>query len=303
MSEDEYENALNKFRKEGCMPSIVLYPNLIKYINRKKITHIIDRDYDSAENLDKIIEELNCYFMRKNDFDEKSFSKNMKIMELSQKAKDIKMKYKEMMEKLENEHKDNERRRIDKNKSELIAFKAKWESGNMLQKYNHPSNGLLQMRFVEKKLALSKQYKDANSMKKRADEYQKKEEKGIMRIMETKMREELQKLEEKHTQEEKSFSKDYQRALHDLKLMRSREIQPLKVLIRNLQSDSSQTKHQLKYDLSQDDPSQYSPRTFQILTDFKSSDVFELNLIPLSLSKINDLIAKPPSPRLFRENK
>jgi hypothetical protein len=121
-----------------------------------------------------------------------------------------------------------------KHEDEVKSFKAKWQDPSFLSQYTKPSQQLLTLRNLEKKMALGKRYDEARRTKQMADSLKSKEESRMQKELNDAMKREFIKLRERQAQELEKMEAHENRLLEELELQRQRKHAPLDMALQQL---------------------------------------------------------------------
>ena len=116
--------------------------------------------------------------------------------------------------------------------TEIREFKEKWKNPEFLKTFSRPSPKMLQMRHVEKKLAIQKKYMEAKQMKEIADQQQLLEEQEMEEHVLQQMKMDYQKMIDRQQSEIDRVEEFYGENNLRLQMKMKRAIEGLEVAIR-----------------------------------------------------------------------
>ncbi|EAY00429.1 hypothetical protein TVAG_114330 [Trichomonas vaginalis G3] len=309
------EKAYNDFAKHGAPPPQNLRPGIVQYINRKKATALMDSDYDLAEQLDQQMIELSRLGNENgNDYHSRLKSLDTRTSDLQGEKKAMEEKWREKLQKHEEECEIRLEKLKEKQLQELEEQKAKWQSQEYCRQFSKPSIRLLQLRHQEKKMALSRRYHDAKVTKKLADDLQSQEEKQAEQLLEESIRKEIGMMREKHWREEEKLREYNEKTRNDLETQKARELEPYDSAMKAITHKKSEKPNpkftKLPINLTSaiaaqtstmnPQPTIATPRTVSRMKQFRTEKKGNLNLTPVddeTLSRAQKMSRMNPTPR------
>ena len=162
---------------------------------------------------------------------------------------------------------------------EMQAFKERWQAPEFIETFNKPSSHLLNLRYQETKLALTKNYDEAELMRKRADQQQKTEEEQMRINMANQMRKEFSQLKERHNREIKNARDHQEKQLQSLESQRIRALKPYETTDKP-PPVSRVIMSTLSRDVNSSNQMQ-TPRTTSSLVNYRQQRHAKLNLAPM----------------------
>lgn len=187
-TDEQLERAYTEFKTKNILPSILMRDPLLEYARRLSLQYIIDEEYDKAKQNDKDVNNLLQSYKNNgyNSFSDYGYSglenwSNLKtnlearleIAKKQQTTNNIKFKERIQYLKKEEERKLQELENI--HEKERQFFIESCSAPSFLHRFSKPSSNLLQMRQMQKNLALQHKFNEAKEMKIEADELQRKE--------------------------------------------------------------------------------------------------------------------------------
>lgn len=174
----DLENAYNLFISCKTLPQFLMREQVIEYARNKSFQLLIQEKYDEASKVDESIMRMIELFAKDMDgyqSDEQSRTIETRILSTQQKN-DLSFK---AFEKRIQDLKENEIQKIEQFEAqqaeERNQFEKSCQTPEFLAKFAKPSNTLLQLRKVQKELALAHNFEDAKAAKAQADAVQREE--------------------------------------------------------------------------------------------------------------------------------
>lgn len=292
-SDDPISIAMNRLIEFGEIPPEEQRTQVIYMMKREGVSAMINEEYDKA----KKIEEAQFYLREflQNDFAQKKseFARNAIETKIQTAQNELDIEKGEWDELLKSykERQQNERLKlIEQHKEEQDKFSEKWAQQSTLIPYKKPSSQLLQLRKMQKNLALTKNFSEAKSIKQKADELQRIETIEAEKRIKQAIWIGHQTLLEKQKKELDCFDEHTQRTCDFILLKKQELIDPIMKLIKSLKTgypcyyitedtSESRSKSTLNSTASSQQsktlpkpkskPIQATPRTKQKLNDFR----------------------------------
>jgi acetolactate synthase small subunit len=232
---EEVESALSFLISHGSLPIEQMRDSVMQLISRRRLDAVIESDYNLAEQYDNAAQmltrdESDTVFDREERIRHSQI--DVRVEEFEIKLRETQEKYDDKLNQLELERSESIRSFKVQRREEAAEFQKKWQRPGWLAQFRRPSPGLLQMRYIEKKLALSKQYDEAKVQGRIADMMQKSEEKQIEAELERRMRDHFLKMREDQLNCLNKLNEHFDALRSELELQRSREIMSLEYAIR-----------------------------------------------------------------------
>ena len=198
------EQQVDALIKDGAQPDDDMRDDVLHVLNRRKVAALFRSDYDEAQKYEDatqaIIANENDTFMRSRD-SQLEDHKQWRTDQLKEKLRTTTNMFNDRLDKNETECNDRIRDLERIHAEEIREFKAKWKDPEFLKTFSRPSPKMLQMRHVEKKLAIQKKYMEAKQMKEIADQQQILEEREMQEHVVQQMRTDYQKMIERQQNE------------------------------------------------------------------------------------------------------
>lgn len=305
----EVEDSLESLMTRNIQPTEQLRDPVMQLINRKKLDALIQRDYDLAEKYEQTASTL------QKSGDDLLFERNERIRKLtiddrsdsiSEKIKNVQQKYNKKIDDIKTERKTSIENLQSQHEIENSQFRQKWQDPNFLSKYKHPSQELIQLRLMEKRLALSKFYDEAKEKKIWADKQQKIEEKQMQTVIEGEMKKEFFRMKDSQYLQLKKLTDHYDSLIKSLELQKNKEIQSMQYALKQMEVKKNTVPNRKLHTIPQElcqmnnndtDTSltaKMSPRTLSRLAQFRNEKKGKINVSPIADSAFSKLIAAHP---------
>ena len=305
-TDEQVEEALEELRTNKKRPRKAIAEYVMARINRDKVDALYNRDYDKAEECDR----LAAIISQKEAEEQQQKVQTDWTCDLEERSNEIQDKYKQRMDywktrlmctDKECESKISELQSVQL--QEVNEFKAKWQSEEFVRQFNKPSVRLLQLRDIEKKLALQRKYTEAKQMKKMADDVQKQEERDIQRQLQEKMRSDFTKLRQRHKSEIAKLERFYSEQEQDIRLKMKRELDSLEKAMKAMEMKQNAPVKRRYYtpkpraadDMTSLEPTSTipTPRTLQRFTQYRNERNGVLRIAPMDEATMSRLPSGP----------
>jgi hypothetical protein len=244
--EDDLKAAFEKFMKCKALPSLDIRPAVVDYARKQNLYQLMLEDYDSALRIDEAIDSLlnslhddqsnnDCEQQEQNFREKFALAESMQkelTEEWSQRIAKFKERENRKLEELEQRH-----------QQERSDFEASWLRPEALLSFNKPSVGLLQIRQMQKSLAISHHFVLAKQLKMSADQQQKDETFAASRRAQETMRAAFAILIRKQEKEMECFMENGRRQLTQLEADRDARIKANENMRNQLEIRAKWPKH------------------------------------------------------------
>lgn len=254
---EEARNAMNRFLNNNEIPPDHLQPLIIGLIRSEIITATMEEDYNRACELENASNLLSTAI----EWRTSEIRRNAAKETIHGRFEQVKRNYesetgewKKIFSVFKDQQIESQKKLEQAHNEEKRAFEEKWSTNANMIKYNKPSPTLIQLRKLQKNLAISHQFEEAKRVKLTADLQQIKESEEAKKRAEETMINEYDALIEKQKREKQCFY-DHQKTTElFLKNQRCRVLQPLEMQMK-----------QLKTTINRDKPTNLKPQkyTFQ----------------------------------------
>jgi hypothetical protein len=270
-------------------------------LNRKKVDALVHSDYDKAQVYEDAMQSILEHESREltgmlSDRDRASADFRRET---------IKQKLQTQTQELNNAIQSNQAEEAQKlqqlesvHNQEIAEFKARWRSAEWLKQFARPSPQMLQMRHVEKKLALQKRYGDAKKMKELTDRRQCLEEDLLKKHVESQLKLDYQKLMERHQSEVDRLETFYGMSNLKLELKLRKTVRGLEIALKQSEVprlELAMVKRRKARTLASTTAPQnavLTPRTQKVYAQFRTGRNADLRL-----PAVDDIITALPAPR------
>ena len=281
-SDEEIEEYLDAFLSDGEIPPLEYKNFVMQTINRYKVKAILLGQYPTAKFYENVLTELKEAYKQ----DATTQSRSLHEDAVNDKRHQYQQQWQRENEKWENriqqQKQDNDNYNFllqQRQEEEMQAFKERWQAPEFIETFNKPSSHLLNLRYQETKLALTKNYDEAELMRKRADQQQKTEEEQMRINMANQMRKEFSQLKERHNREIKNARDHQEKQLQSLESQRIRALKPYETTDKP-PPVSRVIMSTLSRDVNSSNQMQ-TPRTTSSLVNYRQQRHAKLNLAPM----------------------
>lgn len=242
---EEAINAMKQFLNNNIIPPIHLQPLVTRMIRSEVVKATMEEDYNRASDLENAMNLLSTAIeWRVFETNRKEAKKTIKgrYTKVKQAYENEAGEWKKIFTVFRDQQKENQEKLEKTHNDEIKAFEQKWSTSTNMFKYNKPSPSLLQLRKIQKNLAIAHQFDEAKRVKLTADMQQMRESEEAKKRAEQTMINEYDALVEKQKREKKCFF-DRQRTTElFLKNQQGRVLQPLEMQMKQLQTTINKDK-------------------------------------------------------------
>jgi hypothetical protein len=278
---EEVEAAFESLRRDGALPADRLSEPVLSLIGRRRVAAMCESDYDAAEALDGLA--LLVLAGPKRTPADRQLLLAMRHDQLRQRYESCKSLWAQRLAQTEEEHAERAAALREQHEQEVSEFKGRWQTAEFVKQFSHPSVRLLQMRHIEKKLALQKKWEEAKNAKPLADSQQKLEEAETQKALQGRMRADFQKLRERQRNEGQKLDEFYELLTSELVLKRQKNLEQFESAFRTLDfkqvSPGSKRLHLRK--VTGDSRSCTTPRTVRTFAQYRNGRPASLNVEPM----------------------
>lgn len=285
------EKALDTFRNDGTLPSVLQRPQVAQYIKRMQVSAMLMGDYAAAEKYKADAENFIKVCKDSLNEDNATFYKHKlkhEILELHNQIQQINQRYDNDIYMLISEKKKLKEQIDQKYKENYDKFIKKWEDENILRDFNRQSVELLTLRSKEKSLIIEKDYYGAAQLKKDADLLEKQETKQAQARAQQAMMAEREALDKDYDKQQNQLNNIINRKIKRVERQREEVIHPINARINKLVMDRDKGYFPDPLDASFDTETMFqrtpmaisTPRTRQKLVQFrctKNTQKLQLN--------------------------
>ncbi|EAY19452.1 hypothetical protein TVAG_101700 [Trichomonas vaginalis G3] len=177
-SDQELQQAFAKLKEKKVLPPMEMRPSLIDYGRKMSVQHTMTEEYDAAASDDEAVNVLlNSLKDDKTNTNSEIEKQNIKerIEEVEKQKKIVEEKYKELITRMKEQDKQNLEKLKQQQDDERKKFEEKWSTPEAVIPYSKPSSKLLQLKRMQKAMALNHEFAKAKAFKQQAEEMQKEE--------------------------------------------------------------------------------------------------------------------------------
>jgi hypothetical protein len=309
----EIEGALATLMKRRIPPTEQMRRHVMQLLIRRRLDAVIDSNYDVARQYDEAAEVL------QQDQGDTLFEREERIRKLAiddrsdvvfHELQQTRRRYELKLEQLAIDRERVLEELKDKHAREVVALKQKWQNPAFLAKYQRPSAELIQMRYIERRLALSRCYDEAKAKREVADRQQQEEEQTIAASVELLMQKDWVKMRAEQADEIDHTNRRFKDREVALMLQQQRDIEPLEYALRQMYIQKNTTPNRKLRAMSRNltkmgdsaDPqpmAMKSPRTAARMAAFRSEKAGELRISPVADHVFHQLFMSDPVTKPF----
>jgi hypothetical protein len=168
----ELQKSYDAFKTKKILPDIPLRQPLLNYARRQSINFIINEDYDSAAQADAVVRDLWLACTEDATEDPNSTtarSIQLRLQMLNEQQVSSQQRYDEAIKILKALETEKIEKLVKEQELERQQFEQACQAPEFLQRFCKPSSDLLEMREVQRNLALAHSFEEAKVVKARAD--------------------------------------------------------------------------------------------------------------------------------------
>lgn len=284
---DPIQNAMNRLIEYGEIPPSDIQKQVFYMMKREGVSAMINEEYDKAakmEELQKYLRDLiqANYAQKKSEYAINAIETKIRV---AQNELDTEThEWKELLQTYKDRQKVELSKINERHKKEREMYHEKWTHDSMLIPFKKPSSQLIELRKVQKNLALIKNFAEAKAIKQKADELKKLETIEAEKRINQAIRTGYQTLLEKQKREIDCFEEHTRRTCDYISLKMQELIEPIQKLIKSLKTgypcfyvteDNSDNRSRMSASAKaktlpvKKKPIQATPRTKQALVDFR----------------------------------
>lgn len=249
--QSDAESKLELLIRDGTMPDSDSAQSVLRLINRRKVDALLSSDYESAEVYDKASQNLMMNIGNLSSIESENHecqNRENRQHQLLKKLHETEDRYTQQMQLNINECE----RRLDEAEqrhfNEVEEFKKNWKNPEYIKQFSKPSSTMLQLRYVEKKLALAKRYNDAVRQRNIGDRQQLIETENLQKNIEKQMKSDFAKMREKQKSEIEKIEEHYDRLNGEIEAKLKRETDAINfALKRNVDSQKPKNVNNRKF--------------------------------------------------------
>lgn len=289
---NEYiDNLVNKFQ----LPPVRSRPAFLQFLNRKRVAALVESDYDVAEKYDNY---LSCYSysiayeQKKTKEDNDLEHLYMRWSNLKAEEQKINDYYNNKIKEAKDECNSKTEELEGLQEEEYQQFLNKWQNPEFLRQYNKPSPKLLQLREMEKNMAVARMYAKAKEMKAIADDQQMRDTQEAQARITKEMYDERCRLIEKQDMQKNAIESHKRKKIDQYEQERKAKLKPVQAAMSQIRSKRGSASRQshlppLKPANNNNDIMEamiHSPRTYERLSHFRS----EKKAVHLDVKGVDD---------------
>ena len=241
-SDEELAAAYKKLIQKKTLPPYEMRQSLIEYGRKQSVQHTILEEYDAAQADDDAVNLLLQSLSddnRANASDMEKQNIKERLDEVSRNQKAVEEKYKEIINNLKQQDKINFEKLLQEQEEERKRFEEQWSNEDAVLPFSKPSSQLLQIRRMQKAMALAHEFPRAKQLKIQADQMQKEEAQIASKQAEEVMKAKYMVLLEKQQRQIECFQKNCERKIAVKECARDAELNSLENTRKQLMTRST----------------------------------------------------------------
>lgn len=294
-SNEDVEMAFQDIIKKGILPLPYVKNALIQKLNKERLVSLMQSDYRNTERYDKALSLID-----QNDrmagLNELTKKKETWIAERHTSLENQKWQINsEFDTKIKRAQDASQQRYYElnvKHLEQVEQFKKKWQDPDFLKQFNRPSTKLINLRQMERKLAVVNRFKDAREIKAMGDEQQRIEEAEMQQVIDEEMKKDFAKMREMQQKEVDTLMRREEELIESLELQRTRQLEaitaalklketkkkpPLNRRMRSVPDDLIKGKMRK----GEDEQKPASPVVYKKMAQFRCAKTGDLNLLSI----------------------
>jgi hypothetical protein len=174
----ELSTAYDAFKSDKTLPPFLMREQVLDFARQQSVDLMVQEDYDGAYRNDLIVGELLLAYSRESGgwaHNKQTSDLQARLQVAREKKGASQEKYERQLVALRAEERDRLAHLADMHVAERKDFEHTWQQRDKLARFAKPSVRLLQMRRIQKELALAHRFEDAKAIKVEADRLQARE--------------------------------------------------------------------------------------------------------------------------------
>ncbi|OHT16947.1 hypothetical protein TRFO_12838 [Tritrichomonas foetus] len=244
-SDEQLNEAYEEFKKRKQLPPYLMRDAVLDYARRQSLQFMVDENYDAAYKNDLSVNDLLLEYSKDSGgYNTETITRNLeaRIEMAQQQRQKSNEKYQSRIQMMKEYEQQKLHQLEDLQEEERKQFEASCQKPEFLQKFSKPSTKLLQIRKIQKSLALAHKFEEAKDVKSEADQMQKAETVQAQRRAIEYIRSSYAQLLEKHQQQLECATENGKRKIRALEEQLNRENLANRNLIRQLELRLKETK-------------------------------------------------------------
>lgn len=301
-TDEQLNEAFELFKQDKTLPPFLMRDAIIDYARRQSLQFMVDENYDAAYKNDLSVNDLLLELSKDSGgYTTESITRNLESR--IEMAKEQRHASNEKYQKRIATVKENEQKKLQQlieiQSCERKQFELDCQSAEFLQRFSKPSKKLLQIRKIQKALALAHKFDEAKTIKAEGDALQRSETIQAKRRAIRYIRTSYQKLLEKQQNQLNCAAENKDRKIRALLDQLERENAANQNLTRQLEIRLKETKSKkgscLPPLISSGPKKAPSKSTLRQLADYKSTQ--KVSMLNVKLTNIQKIVGhvKPPT--------
>ncbi|KAK8892071.1 hypothetical protein M9Y10_029293 [Tritrichomonas musculus] len=295
-SDDEILDQINIMMKEKKLPDECYHQPIRNYISRFQLDAAERGDYKKAEELETYLETLTDLLNQ----DDSESREKMRKEQVEEKIRKVKERHEAFLsdwnaerEKKLQEQEQTQKAMEDRHQKEIDLFQAECNDQVFIQRYNKPSQNLINLRKAENQFAMAKLFDRAKHLKKQADDLQQVETKEAEKKMSDAVMIRYQAISERQEREKECLEQHNQSILELLDRKKEKEQLSYEKALNNLNTQLEPPPNKDKMEKIKPQATKRPIRNNIELTKFKSPATLDIPSIDVSKFRKTKKIIKP----------
>lgn len=227
-SDEDLQAALDRMLKKKRMPEMEMRPSLVDYAKNQSVYQLMQENYDQAAKIDEAIDLLMQSLHRDEDAqdcEKQTESLKEKYQFAQQQNKSIQEEFSQRIEQFKEAENERLQKLEEQHEQERAEFEEQWARPETTASFTKPSAGLLQVRKMQKSMAIAHKFEEAKRLKAAGDQMQREESVVASQKAVATMKVAYQQLIDKQEREVECFMANGYRKLQTLESERDRKLQ------------------------------------------------------------------------------
>lgn len=295
-SDEEIMEQIQIMMKDKKLPDTSYHQPIRNYISREQFEASEKHDYQRAELLESYLDMLTD-LLNQIDNSEQEEERRKSIEEKIQKVNEHHQEFvrrwnKEWNDKTEEQEK-TQKSIEERQELEINDFKKRCKEESFIQKFNKPSQTLINLRKAENQMAMSKLFDRAKALKKKADELQKIEQMEAQKKMNDNVLYQYQLIESRHEHERECFEQHNRSIFETLEKKRDKEQRNYEMAIAMLKAQLDPPPNKDRVELIKPQTAKRPIRNNRTIKNIRTPAALEIQSVDFSKFTRTRKIIKP----------
>lgn len=237
-TDEELSAFFKDFLKTKRLPPFLMRNAVIDYARQQSLKFLIAENYDEAAKLDiKISEFVTACQNDQSQFDTESKTRNvdMRVATVQEQRKQALQQWDDRIKTVQQKEQSKIDNLITRHDDEKKQFEAECQNRDFLNRFSKPSQQLLQLRQIQKQLALNHQFDEAKVVKQNAERLQMQETQQAQERAIESIRKNYKQLLERQQREIECTKLNTERKLTSLQTEKQKEEENYQKLLQQLE--------------------------------------------------------------------